>query len=121
MKRVPYKPRFAKRLGRGAVSGFPQNPFFFLSLFRFVFSPLYLLDPSLYLFVISTTEKNIDHRNLYLAKVRTSLSPHKSLEKKSKLAFTNTIPFRLSQEGQILEGTPAAEGESAKDMDRRRR
>ncbi|KAG5386856.1 hypothetical protein IGI04_038326 [Brassica rapa subsp. trilocularis] len=39
-----------------------------------------------------TKEKNIDHRNLYLAK-----------------------------EGQILEGTPAAEGVSAEDMDRRRR
>ncbi|CAH2061602.1 unnamed protein product [Thlaspi arvense] len=39
-----------------------------------------------------TKEKNLDHRNLYLAK-----------------------------EGQILEGTPAAEGVSAEDMDRRRR
>ncbi|CAN8283795.1 unnamed protein product [Cochlearia groenlandica] len=39
-----------------------------------------------------TKEKNIDHRNLYLAK-----------------------------EGQILDGTPAAEGVSAEDMDRRRR
>ncbi|XP_010416890.1 PREDICTED: RNA-binding protein 28-like [Camelina sativa] len=39
-----------------------------------------------------TEEKNLDHRNLYLAK-----------------------------EGQILDGTPAAEGLSAEDMDRRRR
>ncbi|CAN6839857.1 unnamed protein product [Brassica oleracea] len=39
-----------------------------------------------------TKEKNLDHRNVYLAK-----------------------------EGQILEGTPAAEGVSAEDMDRRRR
>ncbi|EOA28477.1 hypothetical protein CARUB_v10024686mg [Capsella rubella] len=39
-----------------------------------------------------TEEKNLDHRNLYLAK-----------------------------EGQILDGTPAAEGVSAEDMDRRRR
>ncbi|CAF2276029.1 unnamed protein product [Brassica napus] len=39
-----------------------------------------------------TKENNLDHRNLYLAK-----------------------------EGQILEGTPAAEGVSAEDMDRRRR
>ncbi|KAJ0260533.1 hypothetical protein HA466_0067230 [Hirschfeldia incana] len=39
-----------------------------------------------------TKEKNLDHRNLYLAK-----------------------------EGQILEDTPAAEGVSAEDMDRRRR
>ncbi|KAH0929570.1 hypothetical protein HID58_015297 [Brassica napus] len=39
-----------------------------------------------------TKEKNLDHRNLYLAK-----------------------------EGQILEGTPSAEGVSAEDMDRRRR
>jgi nucleolar protein 4 len=39
-----------------------------------------------------TEEKNVDHRNLYLAK-----------------------------EGQILDDTPAAEGVSAEDMDKRRR
>ena len=42
-----------------------------------------------------TKEKNIDHRNLYLAKVHTSLYPHKSLEK-SELASTNIDPVLTS-------------------------
>lgn len=40
-----------------------------------------------------TEEKNVDHRNLYLAKVHISPSPHKSLEILLSACFSNTLIY----------------------------
>lgn len=68
-----------------------------------------------------TKEKNRDHRNINLAEVQTSLGPHKISGKVVIFACSLNMYLYSSQEGHIFDGTPAAEGVSAEDMNRRRR